>query len=167
MTPTNPNATSTMPRTPAPVLEPTHPCARCGAPVGPGVGLCEECNPLGLRDVASSQVHGTVFIGIIVGIGVLLLLARLAIAGMGPFPATVDGVVAADGGLAVSITVANDGTAAGQTTCRVTDPRDRGTSQSAFVLSPRIEAGGTVSFTSVVTAFGAEVRPLDVSCRTP
>ena len=29
----------------------THACVRCGAPVGLGVGLCENCNPLGLRDV--------------------------------------------------------------------------------------------------------------------
>ena len=36
-------------RLPTPA-SPTHPCARCGAPVGPGIGLCERCNPLGLRD---------------------------------------------------------------------------------------------------------------------
>ena len=40
----------------------THPCVRCGAPVPLDVGLCERCNPLGLRDSSASQVHGTVVI---------------------------------------------------------------------------------------------------------
>src|SRR5688572_5241270 len=126
--------------------EPTHPCARCGAPVGPGIGLCERCNPLGLRDSASSQVHGSVFIGIVGAIIGLALLARLAIAGIGPFPAQVDGVTSSGAGLSVSVTVTNQGTAAGQTTCRVVDPTDRGISVSAFILSPRIEPGQTLTF---------------------
>ena len=36
----------------------THACVRCGAPVAIDVGLCERCNPLGLRDSSASQVHG-------------------------------------------------------------------------------------------------------------
>jgi len=54
----------------------THPCARCGAPVALDVGLCERCNPLGLKDSASSQVHGTVFLA------VGLAIAGLAIVGI-------------------------------------------------------------------------------------
>ena len=71
------------------------------------------------------------------------------------------------GGLAVTITVSNDGTDSGQTTCRLVDVTDRGMSRSAFVLSPRIEAGQTVSFTTVVTEFGSAPRELAVTCREP
>ena len=156
---------------PAP-SEPTHPCARCGDPVGPGIGLCERCNPLGLRDSSASQAHGTAFIGVAFAVIALAIVARLAFAGVGPFPATVDAVepaVAGVGvmGLAVTLTVTNEGDATGQTTCRLTDPTDRGISTSALVLSPRIDAGETVTFTSTVTEFGSTPLVLQVECRTP
>jgi hypothetical protein len=152
---------------PDPAAGPTHPCARCGRPVGPGVGLCEECNPLGLRDVAASQAHGTVFVGLIAAFVGLALLARLAVSGQGPFPARVDSVVGDGPGLAVTLTVTNEGAASGQTTCRLTDITDRTASDPAFVLSPRVEPGDTVSFTRTVTELGPVVRPLAVECRTP
>ena len=153
--------------TPAPTAEHTHPCARCGAPGADGIGLCERCNPLGLRDSASSQVHGTVFGVVAIAIVLLLVFARLSIAGGGPYPATLSAVSPTADGLALTITVTNHGTDAGQTTCRIVDVADRGVSRSAFRLSPRIEAGRTVSFSTVVTEFGREPRELAVSCRTP
>ena len=153
--------------TPTPVPEPTHGCARCGRPVAIGVGLCEECNPLGLRDVSASQVHGTVVVTVLVGFFLLALFARLALSGLGPFPATLEAVAPAPGGLAVTITVTNEGTASGQTTCRVVDPLDRGVGDQAFVLSPQLEGGQTVTFTKTVTQLGTEVRTLAVDCRQP
>ena len=176
MTPTNPSlsGSSTTPApasgvpTPAtPTPEPTHPCARCGAPVGPGIGLCERCNPLGLGDSAASQVHGTVFFTVALAIVVLLVAARLSIAGSGPFTASVSSATPVADGLAVTVTVTNEGSDAGQTTCRIVDVADRGVSQGAIVLSPRIEAGQTLSFPAVVTELGAEPRELAVTCRTP
>jgi hypothetical protein len=149
------------------VTVPTHPCARCGAPVGPGIGLCERCNPLGLRDSAASQVHGTVFVTVAIAIVLLLVLARLSISGTGPFPATVSDVTPTADGLAVTVTVTNQGSSAGQTTCRIVDVGDRGVSRSAFVLSPRIEPGQTLGFPAVVTEFGRATRELAVTCRTP
>ena len=151
---------------PAPT-EPTHPCARCGAPVGPGIGLCERCNPLGLRDSSASQAHGTAFIGVAIAVIALAFVARLAFAGVGPFPATVDAVDPVAGGLAVTVTVTNAGDATGQTTCRLTDPTDSGISTSALMLSPRIEAGGSATFTGTVTEFGTAPIALRVECRTP
>lgn len=147
--------------------EPTHGCARCGAPVGPGVGLCETCNPLGLRDTASSQVHGTVFIAVVVGVILLAVLARMATAGLGPFPATIDAIVPAGDGLAVTLTVTNEGDGTGQTTCRLSPVDDRSTSQGSFVLTPRLGAGETRTFTSPVTDLGSTPIDLTVSCRTP
>jgi hypothetical protein len=147
--------------------EPTHGCARCGAPVGPGVGLCEECNPLGLRDTASSQVHGTVFLAVVVGVILLAVLARMATAGLGPFPATIDAVVPTDGGLAVTLTVTNEGDGTGQTTCRLAPADDRSTSTGTFVLTPRLEGGETRTFTTHVIDLGSTTSDLVVTCRTP
>jgi len=157
----------TAPTAPAPAAEPTHPCARCGAPVGPGIGLCERCNPLGLGDSAASQVHGTVFGVVAIAIVVMLVLARLSLSGSGPFPATVAAVSPTADGLAVTLTVTNEGSQTGQTTCRVVDAADRGVSNSAFVLSPRIDAGQALSFSAVITELGTEPRELAVTCRTP
>jgi hypothetical protein len=49
----------------------------------------------------------------------------------------------------------------------VTDAADRGSGPSAFVLSPRIDAAGTATFTQTVTELGTVPRPLRVECRTP
>ncbi len=153
---------------PLPTAPPkTHPCVRCGAPVPLDVGLCERCNPLGLKDSASSQVHGTVVLTVIIAIVGLAVLGRLALAGVGPFPATFVSAVPEGSGLAVTLTVTNSGTSSGQTTCRLTDPADRNGNQGAFVLSPQIEPGKTVTFTKPVTEFGTDVRALDVACRAP
>ena len=161
---TTPTSTS-----PTPAVTPlaTHGCARCGAPVGVDVGLCERCNPLGLRDVASSQVHGTVFLAVGLAIAALAIVAHLAVAGIGPFTASVTDVRAADEGLVVTISATNEGTAAGSTTCRVTDAALRGAGPAAFVLSPRIGPGETVTFDGTVRELDGPARPLAVECSAP
>jgi hypothetical protein len=150
-----------------PSAGPTHPCVRCGDPVPLDVGLCERCNPLGLKDSSASQVHGTVVIAIVIGIVGLALAGRLALAGIGPFPATFVSAAADGVGLAVTVTVTNEGTNTGQTTCRVTDPLDRNGGRSGFILSPRIEPGQTVTFTKRITELGSGVRDLTVACSAP
>jgi hypothetical protein len=108
-----------------------------------------------------------VFTVVALTIVLLLVLARLSIAGSGPYPASVSGAVASGDGLAVTLTVTNEGHDTGQTTCRIVDVADGGVGLSAFVLSPRIGPGRTVSFPAVVTEFGSAPRDLAVSCRTP
>ena len=147
--------------------EPTHGCARCGAPVGVGVGLCERCNPLGLRDVSASQTHGTVFLAVLIAVVVLAVLARVSVAGGGPFPATITSLTPVEGGLRVAVAVTNEGRGTGQTTCRLYDPADLAGGPTAFVLSPRIEPGDTIVIDSTVSEFGASTRALAVECRTP
>ena len=61
----------------------------------------------------------------------------------------------------------NQGTSAGQTTCRVLDPADRNGGRGGLVLSPQIEPGQTLSFTKRVTELGTTVRPLSVECSAP
>jgi hypothetical protein len=147
--------------------EPTHPCVRCGAPVPPEVGLCERCNPLGLKDSASSQVHGTAFVAVALAIVFLAVAGRLAVAGVGPFPATLTSLGAEGDGLAVTLSVRNEGTSAGQTTCRLYDPAQRGGGRSAFLLSPEIGPGETVTFSKRVTELGPTLRDLAVECTGP
>jgi hypothetical protein len=151
---------------PAPVA-PTHACVRCGKPTAIDRGLCEECNPLGLRDASSSQVHGTACLGVLLAVVVLAVLGRLALSGVGPFSAEIAGVSAAPDGLTVTLEVTNAGTSAGQTTCRVTDASPRSRGAAAIVQSPRIEPGETRSFSRELTEFGSEARQLAVECHAP
>ena len=146
----------------------THPCARCGAPVGLEVGLCERCNPLGLKDSASSQVHGTVFLGVGLAITTLAIVAHLAVAGIGPFAARVTAMRAgADAGtLVATIEVRNQGSASGSATCRLTDPQDPSALHATVAYSPRVAGGATVTFDQEVV-FGSADRLLAVSCTGP
>jgi hypothetical protein len=146
----------------------THPCARCGDPVALDVGLCERCNPLGLKDSASSQVHGTVFVAVVVAIVGLALAAQLAVSGIGPFTARVTAMApgAAAGAVVATIEVRNAGRTTGSATCRLTDPLDGASVHSAVVYSPRIAGGSTVTFSEEVH-FGSADRPLAVACTGP
>ncbi len=160
----------TAPRTAQPLSTPsgqTHGCARCGAPVAIDVGLCERCNPLGLRDSASSQVHGLAIGGVALFVVVLAVVARLALAGIGPFEATVNNVAWDAAGVDVTLVVTNAGRSAGQTTCRVFDPADRTGNRGALMLSPQIPPGESVEFTQRITTLGGQVVPLRAECKSP
>lgn len=155
----------TAPSTAAPEL--THACVRCGAPVAIDTGLCENCNPLGLRDVSPTQVHGIAFIGIMIAIVAMAVIARLAVSGVGPFTPTIERLAPDGDALSVTLTVTNEGRSAGQTTCRLIDPVDRSGGGAGFVLSPRIQPGQTMTFTKRVTGLGSTVRDLSVECSSP
>jgi hypothetical protein len=160
----------TAPATPIPPARPapTHPCARCGAPVALDIGLCERCNPLGLKDSASSQVHGTVFVAVALAVVGLAIAGHIAVAGIGPFVAQVTTVRAApDGaGVVAMISVRNDGSSAGTASCRLSDPADRGIKTSEVVYTPMIPPGTTIEFDHEVS-FGSAGQPLDVACTGP
>jgi hypothetical protein len=132
-----------------------------------GVGLCDECNPLGLPDVAAGQVHGSVFIAVTAAVIILAVLARWSVAGGGPYPAQIAGIEASGSGLAVTLTVTNAGAGDGQTTCRLARAGDQGTGTAAFVTSPRLGAHETTTFRAVVTQFGSTPTELQVECQTP
>ncbi len=163
----------TAPQTVAPKTAPgvkpelTHPCARCGAPVPIDAGLCERCNPLGLRDVSSSQVHGIAIAGVFLFVVVLAVAAKFALAGIGPFEAAIAPPVADTGGLTLTLTVTNKGSSTGQSTCQVTDPADRTGNPGAFILTPKIDGGETRTFSQHVTVLGSAVRPLEIECSGP
>jgi hypothetical protein len=147
---------------------PTQPSARGGAPVALDIGLCERCNPLGLKDSASSQVHGTVFLAVGLAIATLAIVAHLAVQGIGPFTAAVTAVRAGSvpGSVVATLEVRNDGRNVGSATCRLTDPADRAYIQSAMITSPRIEPGRTITIEHEV-AFGEPGRRLAITCDSP
>ena len=153
----------TPPTTPVPM----HACVRCGAPVAIDVGLCERCNPLGLRDSSASQVHGLALIGIVTAIVLMAVVGRWALTGVGPFDASIATVLPDEQGLTLTLNVRNVGSRTGQTTCRVTDPADRSGGVGAFMLSPQIDPGETVTFSQRVTELGSSARQLAVECSTP
>ena len=80
---------TSMPTTPTPAAapapsEPMHGCVRCGARIPISESMCERCNPLGLKAPAASQAHGTAILGVAVAVVILAVVARLAVAGVGP-----------------------------------------------------------------------------------
>lgn len=145
----------------------THGCVRCGKPVAVDVALCEDCNPLGLADPASSQVHGTAFLGIAIAVIVMAVVARLAVSGVGPFPVDLVNVATSGEGLAVTLRVTNEGSSTGSTTCALADPAARFGGATAYIQSPRIDPGKTIEFTGEITQLGPEPRLLSVQCSNP
>lgn len=149
-------------------IEPTHACIRCGRPgVAAELALCERCNPLELAQPSATQVHGIAALGIVAFVVVLAVFGRLAISGTGPFAGTVDGAVATDGGLAVTLNVSNDGSKAGATTCRLVLDTRPTAGPSELIQTPSVPAGSSVRFTTVVTTFGTTPVGLAVDCQSP
>jgi predicted nucleic acid-binding Zn ribbon protein len=151
--------------TPTGPAEPTHGCVRCGAPIPISEGMCERCNPLGLKGPAASQAHGTVFAGIGIAVVGMAIVAHFLVTGIGPFRGTVAGVASAPSGLTVTISVTNEGSRAGSTTCRIDDPALPGIGPDAvFVQSPVVEPGATVRFQALVSSLGTQPKPLTTDC---
>lgn len=162
-----PSVPTTQPAPAAAPAEPTHGCVRCGRPVPLDVAMCDQCNPLGLSQPSSTQVHGTVALGIVLFVIVLAVVGRMSLAGVGPFDASLVGVTPSADGLTLTLTVRNDGRSQGTTNCRVTDPARTGGGPSAFVISPLIPAGETVTFQADVRQFGTDPLQLAVQCEQP
>jgi predicted nucleic acid-binding Zn ribbon protein len=128
---------------PRPGAEPESHCVRCGRPTPAGVALCEVDNPGHIKAPSATQVHGTMLLG--VGIGVLgfLLIARLAVGHAGPFVGSVTGQASqAGGGVAVVLHVVNQGSEAAFATCRVTRDGSPRPDDVVFRTS-KIPAGGS------------------------
>jgi hypothetical protein len=147
-------------------LEPTHACIRCGREGVPAdAGLCESCNPLELSQPSATQMHGIAALGIILFIAVLAVAGRVALAGTGPFTGQVTAIAAADGGLTVTLVVANKGTNGAATTCRLAQTPPVVGAPSEAVQSPLVKAGSSVTFTTLVTKFGMTPVALVADCQ--
>lgn len=147
-------------------LEPTHPCIRCGREGVPAdAGLCDECNPLELAQPSATQMHGIAVFGIIAFIVVAAVLGRAFLAGSGPFSGSVGDVITAPDGLAVTLTVTNQGARDTATTCEIEESPSKPGRPSQVVQTPLIRAGETVTFTATVTKFGMQPVALAANCQ--
>jgi hypothetical protein len=129
---------------PAPDRQPVDHCFRCGTETPAGVGLCDEHNPRHLRGPSSTQMHATVFGGIVLGVIGFFLLARLAVGTAGPFSAQVTAASPTGTGVvAVAFSVTNEGDTDGLADCRFTRDGVPRPDDAAF-RTPRVVAGGTI-----------------------
>jgi hypothetical protein len=125
--------------------------------------MCEDCNPLGLSQPAATQVHGTAILAVAVAVIALAVLGRVALSGIGPFRASVAGVTGSGDGLTITLSVSNDGTKTGGTSCRIT--RAGGApGQVVVVQTPAIGAGQTATFDTTTERFGAQPLALTAEC---
>ncbi len=137
-------------------------CQRCGRLTPVGIGLCDRCNPGHIGGPTTTQLHATILAGVGLGFVGLALLARLAIAGVGPFPAQlVSATMRADGGVDVTIAVHNGGSRTAAATCRVT----RGGVSSADdiqFLTDQLAPGATATYSRQGPAPGPDDLPYRV-----
>jgi hypothetical protein len=52
-------------------------CLRCGIALPPGLAVCRRCNPAGLPSPSATQSHATVFLSVLLAIGLVGLLIAL------------------------------------------------------------------------------------------
>ena len=143
--------------------QPHDACLKCGRPTPLGVSLCDRDNPAHIKSPSTTQVHATVLIGVIVGIGLVLLLFRFGSAGIGPFPASLAGyTLRADGGLDVAVTVTNNGSRPAGTSCRISDSGAPDYRDYTFFTQP-IAPGETRTFTQTVPPVPGSVPVTPVS----
>jgi hypothetical protein len=106
---------------PKPDGKPVDHCFRCGVETPAGVGLCEQHNRGRLTGPSATQMHATIFGGILLGVVGLFLLAGLAVTTAGPFASDVTSATGGpDGGVMLAFTVTNEGSEEGVADCRVT-----------------------------------------------
>jgi hypothetical protein len=112
-------------------------------------------------------MHGIAAFGILLFVVVLAVAGRAALSGTGPFVGRVSALVPTAGGLAVTIIVANEGTRAAATTCRLTESPRRMGGATQVVQAPLVPPGSTVEFTTVSTRFGTAPVALVIDCQSP
>lgn len=154
---------------PAPGARPVDHCFRCGVETEPGVGLCEIHNRGHLSGPSSTQMHATIFIGVVVGVIAFFFLASLLVTTTGPFGSAVTSAQAApDDGVSLAFTVTNEGDREGVADCRVTRDGVPRSDDLAF-RTAALPAGATVTFERQLAAppegsVGYDLETLTVVC---
>lgn len=131
---------------PRPEAKPVDHCFRCGVETPPGVGLCDEHNQGRLSGPSATQMHATIFGGIVLGVIGFFIVAGLAVTTTGPFDSVVTSAAAGpEGGVSLVFTVTNEGQDEGVADCRVTRDGVPRPEDLAFRTQP-LPAGATVTF---------------------
>ena len=131
--------------------EPVDHCFRCGAETPVGAGLCEEHNRGRLSGPSPTQMHATIFGGIVIGVIGFFFLASLAVTTTGPFDSGVTSATGGpDGDVALAFTVSNEGPDEGVADCRITRDGVPRPDDLAF-RTVALPGGETVSFERELT----------------
>lgn len=103
-----------------------------------------------MRGPSSTQMHGTILVGLLVGIVGFFFIASLAVGTTGPYAVTVIG--AGDdpsGGVAMAYSIVNEGDSDGVADCRITRDGVPRPDDLAF-RSPKLTPGELVIFERIV-----------------
>lgn len=141
-------------------------CIKCGREIGPDESMCSICLRAGMTAPSASQYHGTVAVAIVLAVVALAVAASLALRGIGPWAAAVDGAEAdGSGSVAVTLTVTNQGSAGGRAKCRIVARGSGGeVLRSRNFITTAIGGGGSAQVTQAVPGLSDVPPRLDVSC---
>lgn len=129
-------------------------CFRCGRATPLGVSLCDADNPAHIGAPSTTQVHGTIIAGILIGFVIFALAAKLAITSGGPFVASLTGRIArTDGAVDVVLQVTNQGSRLSAATCRI-GKTSAATPEDVIFLTEPIQGGATASLTHTLPTPG-------------
>ena len=145
----------------------TRRCIKCGREVGPDQSMCEVCNRAGMVTPAATQVHGTIFVAIVLGVVLLALGSSLLIGHGGPYPTTVVSWQAVDSGaLRVRLGVTNAGEHDGRARCQITvRDSDGAIAHQAVALSPELAPQASTEFETDVPEAGAGASTVEAECQ--
>jgi predicted nucleic acid-binding Zn ribbon protein len=151
---------------PAADPRPARHCIKCGREVGPDESICEICNRAGMATPSASQYHGTMVVGIIVGVVALAIWGSLAMRGVGPYEARVLAFEPAPpGAVEVTVEVTNLGTSRGYAKCRLSALDGAGSVLRVQPLSAGpLEGDATGSFTQRISGLSELPDAVTVSC---
>jgi hypothetical protein len=131
---------------PKPDGKPVDHCFRCGVETAPGVGLCDVHNRGHISGPSSTQMHATIFGGVVLGVIVFFIIAGLAVTTTGPFASSVTSATSGpDGAVLLAYTITNEGDEEGVADCRVTRDGVPRPEDLAFRTQP-LPGGETVAF---------------------
>ena len=138
-------------------------CIKCGREIGADESMCALCNRAGMASPSASQYHGTVVVAIVLAVAALAVAASLSMRGVGPYGAQVREVEPGDPiGYAITVSVTNDGSAAGRAKCLVVAFDGAGRRiRSVNTITDRIDGGQSTSIT--VSIPGLEDEPASVT----
>jgi hypothetical protein len=140
----------TVPPVPVRSEAPHDVCLKCGRATPLGVSLCEHDNPGRIKSPSTTQVHGTIVIGVIAGFVLLLVLFRIGSSGVGPFASSLVGYSArANGAIDVAVSVSNSGERTAGASCRISAKGAPDFRDYTFFTAP-IPAGESKTFTQTV-----------------
>ena len=151
---------------PAADPRPARHCIKCGREVGPDESICEICNRAGMATPSASQYHGTMVVGIIVGVVALAIWGSLAMRGVGPYEARVLAFEPAPpGAVEVTVEVTNLGTSRGYAKCRLSALDGAGSVLRVQPLSAGpLEGDATGNFTQRISGLSELPDAVTVSC---